>query len=178
MSQIKSDQRVRLNRLYSYLVEHLSTLYITSTLKSLQVIPVIWLDLIGAINSQIAPFFFCSKSHIFPIHCGSFTEMQQPITFLKKPIKLQGYLYFKGILQGYLHYILYKNNKRKKKFLQLPKDQFTTGSTKHLNRLKNRVSKNKQKTFWTKHEPIRLCSSLVSGLIISHQCPKEAIVTA
>lgn len=58
MSQIKSDQRVRLNRLYSYLVEHLSTLYITSTLKSLRVIPVIWLDLIGAINSQIAPFFF------------------------------------------------------------------------------------------------------------------------
>lgn len=116
MSQIKSDQRVRLNRLYSYLVEHLSTLYITSTLKSLQVIPVIWLDLIGAINSQIAPFFFCSKSHIFPSHCGSFTEMQQPIAYLKKPIKLQGYLYFKGILQGYLYYILYKNNKRKKFF--------------------------------------------------------------
>lgn len=116
MSQIKSDQRVRLNRLYSYLVEHLSTLYITSTLKSLRVIPVIWLDLIGAINSQIAPFFFCSKSHIFPIHCGSFTEMQQPIAYLKKPIKLQGYLYFKGILQGYLYYILYKNNKRKNFF--------------------------------------------------------------
>ena len=37
--------------------------------------------------------------------------------------------------------------KEKKKFLQLPQDQFTTGSTKHLNRLKNRVSKNKQKTF-------------------------------
>lgn len=116
MSQIKSDQRVRLNRLYSYLVEHLSTIYITSTLKSLRVIPVIWLDLIGAINSQIAPFFFCSKSHIFPSHCGSFTEMQQPIAYLKKPIKLQGYLYFKGILQGYLYYILYKNNKRKKNF--------------------------------------------------------------
>lgn len=105
MSQIKSDQRVRLNRLYSYLVEHLSTIYITSTLKSLRVIPVIWLDLIGAINSQIAPFF-CSKSHIFPSHCGSFTEMQQPIAYLKKPIKLQ----------GYLCYILYKNNKRKKNF--------------------------------------------------------------
>ena len=161
MSQIKSDQRVRLNRLYSYLVEHLSTLYITSMLKSLRVIPVIWLDLIGAINSQIAPFFFCSKSHIFPSHCGSFTEMQQPIAYSKKPIKLQG-----------------NNNNKRKKFLKLSKNQFTTESTKHLHRLKNRVSKNKQKTFWTKHEPIWLCSSLVSGLIISHQCPKEAIVTA
>ena len=117
--------------------------------------------------------FFCSKSRIFPSHCRSFTEMQQPIAYLKKPIKLQGYLYSKGILQGYLYYILYKNNKRKKKNLQLPKDQFTTGSTKHLNRLKNRVSKNKQKTFWTKHEPIWLCSSLVSGLIISHSVPKK-----
>lgn len=160
MSQIKSDQRVRLNRLYSYLVEHLSTIYITSTLKSLRVIPVIWLDLIGAINSQIAPFFFCSKSHIFPSHCGSLTEMQQPIAYSKKPIKLQ------------------RNNNKRKKILQLSKNQFTTGSTKHLHRPKNRVSKNKQKTFWTKHEPLWLCSSLVSGLIISHQCPKEAIVTA
>ena len=92
-------ERVRLNRLYRYLVEHLSTIYITSTLESLRVIPVIWLDLIGAINSQIAPFF-CSKSHIFPSHCRSFTEMQQPIAYLKKPIKLQEN----------------NNNKRKKNF--------------------------------------------------------------
>ena len=57
-------ERVRLNRLYRYLVEHLSTIYITSTLESWRVIPVIWLDLIDAINSQIAPFF-CALNRIF-----------------------------------------------------------------------------------------------------------------
>lgn len=108
-------ERVRLNRLYRYLVEHLSTIYQLhprwnhcgwSLLSD-------WISLVRLIHKS--HLFFCSKSRIFPSHCRSFTEMQQPIAYLKKPIKLQGYLYSKGILQGYLYYILYKNNKRKKK---------------------------------------------------------------
>lgn len=177
MSQIKSDQRVRLNRLYSYLVEHLSTIYITSTLKLLRVILVIWLDLIGTINSQIAPFFFALNRIFFPAIAVALLKCNNQLLIQRNQSNCRDIYILKRYCRD-IYIIHYIKIIKEKKFLQLPKDQFTTGSTKHLNRLKNRVSKNKQKTFWTKHEPIWLCSSLVSGLIISHQCPKEAIVTA
>lgn len=177
MSQIKSDQRVRLNRLYSYLVEHLSTIYITSTLKLLRVILVIWLDLIGTINSQIAPFFFALNRIFFPAIAVALLKCNNQLLIQRNQSNCRDIYILKRYCRD-IYIIHYIKITKEKKFLQLPKDQFTTGSTKHLNRLKNRVSKNKQKTFWTKHEPIWLCSSLVSGLIISHQCPKEAIVTA
>ena len=47
-------------------------LFITPILKSL-LVPVIWLALIGAIYSWLAPFF-CFNSHLFSSQWGGFTK--------------------------------------------------------------------------------------------------------
>ena len=65
--------------------------FITPFLKSL-VVPVIWLALIDAIYSRIAPIF-CFKSHLLPSQLGSYTKKKNNLsdfkTCLKLPITLQ-----------------------------------------------------------------------------------------
>ena len=66
-------------------------LFITPILKSL-VVPVIWLALIGAIYSRIAPFFALSRI-IFPAN-------EEATLKTKHPIRFQGLLKVTNVIAG------------------------------------------------------------------------------
>ena len=74
------------SRCWSYALLESVTNFITPFLKSL-VVPVIWLALIDAIYSRIAPIF-CFKSHLLPSQLGSYTKKQNNLSDFKSCLKL------------------------------------------------------------------------------------------
>ena len=111
-------------------------LIITTILKWL-VVPVIWLALIDAIYSRIAPIF-CFKSHLLPSQLGSYTKKQNNLSdfksCLKLPITLQENERQRVSCGKFCNFcFLTLTFSPQKMDMNLISDRLSTASIKHLN---------------------------------------------
>ena len=109
--------------------------FITPNLKSL-VVPVIWLALIGAIYSRIAPFFALNRI-IFPANEEATLKTKQPIRFqglFKVTNQIAGKWKTKSIMWQILQLLFPKLLLfPPKKWMNLISDQLSAASIKYLN---------------------------------------------